>query len=417
MNERDAHLAQSAAGRPPVPTSECGQRDWAGWFFDDLVAWWIGRAADPDRGGFFDQLSEDGAPVADAPKTCLAQARVLFTLSHLGLRSNTPILRAGAHRAYEFLTRSILDLESGGYVRAVARDGASTERVTDRVVRSYDQSFVVLALVTYGRLAPSETIARQLSDCWSFIEARLTDPQTGLLLEDDTIMDPAALGAPLRAQNPHMHMFEATLQAFEMTGNSVWMDRADRLLASALRHFLDPETGTIMEFRAPDLSVAPGAQGTLREIGHQCEWAWLLHRHARLKGDAAMLPNATRMMDFAERFGFCPHGPMRGAAYDAVASDGRVMAETFLLWPQTEAGKAYVARFESTGADADARRGGEIAGLIFERYFAGRAAWCNQLDSEGRVLQPEALSRLLYHVALFVTECERVGLWPRGSGR
>ena len=50
--------------------------------------------------------------------------------------------------------------------------------------------------------------------------------------------------------------------------------------------------------------------------------------------------------------------------------------------------------------------------LVFTRYFAGRAAWRNQVDNLGHTLQPLALSRLLYHVSVFVTEGERVGLWP-----
>ncbi|MCS0502756.1 AGE family epimerase/isomerase [Ancylobacter mangrovi] len=406
-------------GQPPAPI----RRDagaWAAWFRRELMPWWAWRAADPDFGGFFDRLLTDGNVPAGEAKTCLAQARTLFTLSHLALGGDEPALVAGAHAAYRFLRDHILDPATGGYVRAVARDGRPTGVASDRVSRSYDHSFVVLALATYGRLAPSAAAATEivaaLEDCWSFIETRLVDRASGLLLEDDGVADPAAPDAPLRAQNPHMHMFEAALQAFEMTGEARWLARADGLLAVALKHFLDADTGTIMEFRAPDLSPAPGTAGPWREIGHQCEWAWLLHRYERLGGTAPVRAAAGRMMDFALAFGFCPEGPMRGAAYDGVAADGSLMAGTFLLWPQTEAAKAFVARFELGGeagdAAEDARRAREIAVLVFERYFAGRTVWCNQLDAQGRVLQPEALSRLLYHVAMLVTEGERLGLWP-----
>lgn len=381
------------------------------WFVADLVPWWMEEAGDAEAGGFFDALGAGGAPFAPGPKTTLAQARTLFTLSHLAMFAGDRQLTEAAGRAHQFLNAHLFDPVRGGHVRAVARDGAPTGDAADLVARSYDQTFVLLALATYGRLAPAAGTAAAIDACWAFIAEQLIDPATGLLLEDDGVHDPAAPDAPPRAQNPHMHLFEALLQAFEMTGAPVWMERAEQTLELSLRHFYDAETGSIAEFRAPDLGSAPGRLGIRREPGHQCEWAWLLHRYARLGGAADVLPVGERLMDFAHRHGFCDAGPMRGAARDAVAADGGVLENTFLLWPQTEAAKAFSARFEQSGAEVEAERARAMLALLFERYFARQSAWCNQLDVEARVLQPEALSRLLYHLALAVTEGGRVGLW------
>lgn len=194
------------------------------------------------------------------------------------------------------------------------------------------------------------------------------------------------------------------------------MTRAADLADLALKHFLDAGTGTVMEFRAPDLSPAPGPAGSLREIGHQCEWAWLLHRHAQLSGDPGRLPLAGRMMDFALQHGFCTEGPMRGAAFDAVDLESGRAVPTFLLWPQTEAGKAFAVHHEAGDPDAAERARGLLA-LVARKYFAAGGLACNQLDLSGRVLQPVALTRLLYHVALFVTEGARVGLWEMADPR
>ncbi|WP_246252404.1 AGE family epimerase/isomerase [Ancylobacter pratisalsi] len=420
-----AHAARVETDSAVMPAAPAGNRDaqaWAGWFRQELMPWWVRHAADPASGGFVDGLSPDNGAgtLVLAPKTCLAQARTLFTLSHLALGEacgeHRALFEQGARAAYRFLRDHMRDPATGGYVRAVTHDGRPTGAPADRVSRSYDQSFMVLALATFGRLAPSAEITAALDACWSFIETRLVDRATGLLIEDDSVCDAGAPDAPLRAQNPHMHMFEAALQAFEMTGDANWLARADALMVLALEHFFDATTGSIMEFRAPDLSPEPGRAGRAREIGHQCEWAWLLHRYARLGGATPVRETADRLMSFAQRFGFCPYGPMRGAAYDVVTPEGGVMAETFLLWPQTEAAKAHVAGFERTGDPEQARLARQIAVLVFERYFAGRPVWCNQLDAEAQVLQPEALTRLLYHVALFVTEGERLGLWPVEQG-
>ena len=240
--------------------------DWAAWFHGALMPWWLEQAHDPIHGGFFDRLSEDGIAQVDDPKSTLAQARVLFTLSHLCLHKPDDRLLDGARAAHIFLTKHLRDRLDGGYVRAVDRTGRPTGLATDRIKRSYDQSFVLLALSTYPRLETSEAVTRQLRECWSFIETRLTEAETGALHEDDA----GAGDHALRAQNPHMHMFEALLQAHEMTGDAIWMRRAESMLAVVRRHFVDPENGTIIEFRAADLSPAKGRDGSLREIGHQC---------------------------------------------------------------------------------------------------------------------------------------------------
>ena len=120
---------------------------------------------------------------------------------------------------------------------------------------SYDQSFVILGLATWGRLNPDDNINPELEACWLAIQKKLTDSETGLLLEHDNLPDPAHPEAPRRAQNPHMHLYEATLQAYEMTGRPIWLERAKQLRAKGLEYFFDLKTGTIVEFIAPDLST------------------------------------------------------------------------------------------------------------------------------------------------------------------
>lgn len=383
---------------------------WPAAFVHDLMPRWIGRAADARQGGFFDALDSEGIPLAEAPKTTLAQARALFTLAHLALVTHRSEFVDAAEHAHDFMAAALHDPVNGGYVRAVTREGRPTGNPEDRVTRSYDMSFVVLALATYARLTGRADVHARLDAAWGTVQFRLTDPVTGLLLEDDAVRDPAAADAPMRAQNPHMHMFEAALQAHEMTGDPRWLPRAAELADLGLRHFLDAPTGTVAEFRAPDLSPVAGPAGSLREIGHQCEWAWLLYRHARLSGDSSRLVSADRMMDFALRHGFCHEGPMRGAAFDAFDLADRRAVPTFLLWPQTEAGKAFAVLHEARDAYA-AERAHDLMSLIASRYFTADSLACNQLDLSGRVLQPMALTRLLYHVVLFVTEGARTGLW------
>jgi len=178
--------------------------------------------------------------------------------------------------------------------------------------------------------------------------------------------------------------------------------------AKGLGYFFDQSTGTLLEFIASDLKDLPGRDGLRREIGHQCEWAWLLCREAELGGDASVRDTANSLLLFADTYGHASTGQMKGAAFDAVSSDTTWNEDSFLLWPQTEAIKTYAIRHELPGHKASAQH---LMHLVFTSYFAGNAAFVNQLDNNGAPIWPEALSRLLYHLVLAVTEGERAGYW------
>ena len=381
---------------------------WALWFAGPFLTDWLARARDP-AGGFFDALDAAGHPLDRAPRTLLAQARMLFTLSHLAQVSGRADLADAARAQAAHLGR--FRKAPGLYGRALGPDGRATRIAADAVARSYDQTFVLLALATYDRLDPAAGALAEADRVWQALQGPLTDAAAGLLLEDDALADPAAPKAPPRAQNPHMHLYEACLQAFEMTAQPAWMARAQAVRALALRHFHDPASGTIAEFLTPDLRPLPGPAADRREVGHQCEWAWLLGREADLGGDPGQRAIADRLMDFTRRHGLATSGPMAGAVLDAVAADGRVLEETFLLWPQTEAIKALCAQHMAgqPGAGDMARR---LLCQMFEGWFAGRPAFVNQLDRSGAPIWPEALTRLLYHVSLALTEGARAQLWP-----
>lgn len=392
---------------PHQPTDTSKVEDWVEWFWTAFLPGWVRRAHDPDSIGFFDLLDQNGQPAQSDRRTLLAQARLLFTFSHLALLSDNAAYHAAAQIARDAL--SAFAKGPGLYRRSVMATGQTTGIPSDELAYSYDQSFVILGLSTWGRLHPDQDVAAELEACWITIETTLTDPATGLMLEHDGRFDPSAATAPNRAQNPHMHLYEAALQAHEMTGKTIWLTRAAAMRAKALTWFFDTTSGTITEFLTPDLSPLPNREGTRREVGHQCEWAWLLLREVDLGGDPAMRDVAARLLDFADRYGFATDGPLQGAAFDAIAADTGWRENTFLLWPQTEAIKTYAVRAAQGDYGEKAR---SLTRLLFRHYFAGRAAYANQLDEKAQAIWPDALSRLHYHVVLALTEGARAGLWP-----
>lgn len=390
---------------PHQPDRSADLTEWMAWFWDAFLPGWVEHAVSKPGIGFVDVLDGDGDPAQCERRTILAQARLLYTFAHLALLSDNPAYHRAARIAREAV--SAFRKSSGLYCLTRNAQGAPTGKTEDTIARSYDLSFVILGLATWGKLHPSED-ADELEACWQALEAHLTDPITGLLLEHDEIADPSAESAPRRAQNPHMHIYEAALQAFEMTRQPVWLERAEKVRAKGIEYFFDLGTGTIREFIAPDLSQLRGREGQYREIGHQYEWAWLLMREVELGGAPSAGEIAARLLRFADMHGLAKSGVMQGAAFDAVASDASWHDETFLLWPQTESIKAHAVRSTNEEHAIAAKN---TALLIFRRYFAGQAVFANQVDDEGHVIWPDALSRLLYHVVLGFTEGARAGLW------
>jgi mannose-6-phosphate isomerase len=347
----------------------------------------------------------DAAPVVEslgspeAPASSLTQARIVYTLAHLHMVTATPGLMEAARRVYRYMVENLCDAD-GGFRQNAGPEGG--------LRRSYDQSFALLALATLHRADPALVHASDIDACWGFIMARLTEPD-GSLRENDRALDADGL----RAQNPHMHMLEAVLQCYEMTGATVWLDRAKVFVDLADKYFIDQSTGSVREFVGPDLMPLDSDAGQRREPGHQYEWAWLLRRYAAFQGDARAVLMAVRLQEFAERHSFSDSGPLQGALYDATDAAGNVVEPTHLLWPLTEAGKLYASIVRENGDTAAAAKARQMEQIIFGRYFSDgpHPGWVNQFDAAGHVVADVALSRLLYHVAIFVTEGMSASLW------
>lgn len=135
------------------------------------------------------------------------------------------------------------------------------------------------------------------------------------------------------------------------------------------------------------------------------EWTRLLLHHWRLTGDTEARDLAERLYAFAIRHGLDDGvaGPL--AAFDVFDRAGNVTASTKLLWPQTEAIKAFLARIEFLDdADADERLDGHLTSLF--RWFVApdTGLWFNQLAKDGTPTQTVIPVRVLYHLLLALAE-------------
>lgn len=285
----------------------------------------------------------------------------------------------------------------------------STTRTTWRRYRFnphlYHQAFALLA-VAWWINASGEDDALALADrTLAAIHERLTSPSgVGWLSE-------AGPGAAA-LQNPHMHLLEALLALYATTGEARFKSRAEHLLDIFDSVLFDPATGARAEYYDDQWNRVAGERGRIVEAGHHYEWVWLLHRAERVIPGAASRAGA--LLEFEERFG-CD--PVTGLIYDEVLAEGTIRTASHRCWPNTEALKAHLARFEAERV-LNVTRTAQIVNNLF-RYFLQAptpGTWIDELDERGDPRVDEIPASTLYHLFLAFSELVRLEPELRGAG-
>jgi mannose/cellobiose epimerase-like protein (N-acyl-D-glucosamine 2-epimerase family) len=369
--------------------------EFGSWLRDSVLPQWATRIRHPD-GGFADGLFEQGRADWRAPRSLLVQARLAysFAVAYAGNRSCAWALAAARH-ALDTVAQSFAAAD-GGFVRSLASaDGPPGDPTRE----CYDHSFVLLAAAWLYRTTGETAYRALLDETVGFLEASLAHPAGGFRERVEQHEGP-------RRQNPHMHLFEAFLAAYDATGDAAWLGRAEALFDLFLVAFFDRESGSLVEFFTDDLKPAPGDPGLWRDPGHHFEWVWLLLDYEAKTGDprarmAAHLLYATAAAYGVRRF---PDGE---GVIEAMRPDGTPISWDRLLWPQTELVKAQVARAihleapEALGSAAD-----HLRQLRTVHFRGSDWMWANRIDRGGRALEPLTPARVLYHLAFAISAFE-----------
>jgi mannose/cellobiose epimerase-like protein (N-acyl-D-glucosamine 2-epimerase family) len=204
-------------------------------------------------------------------------------------------------------------------------------------------------------------------------------------------------------QNPHMHLTEACLAAFEASGDQRFLDQARELVGLLKARLFDG--ASLGERFAPDWRRLEGEAGRALDPGHHFEWAWILAQYRRLSGDdIGNYPEA--LVAFGEKFGVDPRSH---AVFDAVRDDGAVLQGASRAWTNTERIKGYLALYELTGRDPRAEVAQSV-NLLFDRYFAGSTPglWVDRFDRDGAPMVEAVPASIIYHLLLAFSEVLRL---------
>lgn len=366
------------------------------WLFDEALPFWSTTGVDGDR-GFVERLDLDGRPADVDFKRMRVQARQIYVFSHaatLGWEGGL----AAARNGFDFIATHGR-LPGGGWARTLGREGG----VLDPAMDLYDLAFVLFALAWHARASGSDAPVRLAAETLAAIRRDMAVAGGGYA--------PALPDAGERLQNPHMHLLEACLALYELTGEALWAEEASGLTALMRRRLYDPASGTLAERFGPDWSRIRGEGGAVIECGHHFEWAWLL-RHADRLLDSDFGQERDRLFAFAETHGVRADGMV----VDEVSETGILLSGDTRLWGQAERLKALLARAEFEGV-VDRAGIAACATNLLDRFLAPapRACWIDHLTADGRPRVDKIPASSLYH--LFLAFSELLRLEPRLEGR
>ena len=355
------------------------------WLVASALPLWASMGRDLQCGGFVERLQPDGTPDLTAPKRIVVQARQVFVYSHAAFHRLTNDAIEAAEAGFRFIQRhGPPDGMARGFVHSVARDGAVIDRTRD----AYDHAFLILAFSWYYRASGEREALDALRYAVKAIDRLRVEPY-GSIAEADVPRFP-------RRQNPHMHVLEAYMAAYEATGREEFLNRAREIVSLLSRYFFDSETGGLYEYFGTDLTRLNGPVGKVIEPGHHYEWVWLLAQYGRLSGKYDM----TSMHSLYQTAQMVGVEPTTGLVYDEVDLSARTARVSKRLWPQTEALKAHCQL-----GDTDVVKN---AWQNILRFFSGAplvGTWVDRLDANNAVLSGPIPASSLYHIHLALTDC------------
>jgi mannose/cellobiose epimerase-like protein (N-acyl-D-glucosamine 2-epimerase family) len=363
------------------------------WLFDQALPFWAAHGFDREHGGYVEQLTLDGRDAGVDFKRTRVAGRQVYVFSHaatMGWRSGATLAETGIL----YLTERAWLGPDKGFARRTTRDG----KVLDPTPALYDLAFVLFAFAWHHRAMKDALSLGWMHRTMDFIEQHMRHPG-GLGFWHQLPPD------GFRLQNPHMHLTEACLAAFEATGEQRFADHAKALVKLFQTKFFDTASGTLAEYFNDDWSRAAGEDGCVTEPGHQLEWAWILNSARKLLGvDTAAEIRAT--IAFAERHGVDQE---TSVTYNSVRDDGTAIDRGSRTWPNTERLKAAVALYELDGVDPAPVIDPTVE-LLFQRYLSHDppGTWIDAFNEHGQPASMTIPASTFYHVFLAFAEVLRI---------
>jgi mannobiose 2-epimerase len=315
----------------------------------NILAYWLKYAFEKNGDGFYGAVDLANQPVLIANKSCVLNARILWTFSAATQMFDDEDYAAVAQRAYRVLTRQFFDAQAGGFFMELTPDN----RVANDIKHTYAQAFAIYALCKYYEFRPAKEVLQLIQQTFSLFEAKTKDRQhPGYLEAFSRDWQPIAENRMAdhnepKSMNTHLHVLEAYAELYKVWPDSLVKVRLQELLLIFLDKIVRP-SGHLGIFFDNEFRETEASKG-ICSFGHDVEASWLLWEAAEILGDAPIIermrPVCLKMLDAVERVGLDKDGGLFLESYRY----GSHVRTNKHWWLQAETLVGFMNGFELTG--------------------------------------------------------------------
>ena len=299
----------------------------------EILPFWARHSIDLDHGGFITHLARDGTITDPSQKFLVTQTRMLYSFATGASLGGPREWLNLADQGVAFLLQRFRDPNNDGWFWSVGRRGEPR----DLAKRAYGHAFAAYALAEYARITQDSRTLAAAIHTWSLIANYLWDPQhEGVIEACDRAWNPTD---PTHTMGTHLHVLEALLALHEATGEDRFWPHVRTICNLLVTHMVDPHHQCGLENFHPDWKHNSQLSRGLVNYGHNLEAAWLLLRVHRIEHVPAYCDTAHCFLDYVLRFGLdpahggiCSHGPFGQPA----------TVREKIWWVQTEALVAFL---------------------------------------------------------------------------
>ncbi|RDL43689.1 phosphoheptose isomerase [Marinomonas piezotolerans] len=352
--------------------------------FQDLIPNWVNYGL-TDQGYSRESLTIDWQPNLVGRIRLLTQCRQLFTLSYAS--------EMGAIQGYDkqidtlftfIIQRYYID---GRWIFSLNDDLSIKDTQSD----AYALAFVLLAFSHYYRLTRNNEALRYIELTHAFIEQHMRHPKGG-------VFESYPCEVKQRRQNPHMHLLEGYVAAYQATNDTKYIANIIELCDLAHNAFVDTKSKTLREFFQDDFALDAN-DGTLVEPGHHFEWVWLLYQTHTITRREQDLKLAEELWLTAIEHGLAENG----GVYNSISGDTlQPIDSEKRIWPITEYLKACCV-MALPAAEKNVRLE-EALSFIRNHYFIDDGRWIEYLDGHNNSKGYPLPGTTGYHIFLGLAE-------------
>ena len=315
---------------------------------DDILSFWIKYGIEKEGHGFYGAVDLKGNPVLEAPKSCVLNARILWTFSEAAILFNNKQYADIADKAFQVLKDDFADKKYGGYFMSID----AQNQPLDTIKHTYAQAFVLYALSKYYEFRPSSELLTEITDYFGFLEEKTKDPRNPGYFEAFTrewqlySENRMADNNEPRSMNTHLHILEAYAAYYKVSENELAGKRLRELLQLFIEKIIRL-SGHLGIFFNEQFEEADSSKG-ICSFGHDIEASWLLWEAAEILNDpqiiVQMKPLSVKMLDAVDRVGVDKDG---GLFLESTRFGSHLRTNKH-WWPQAETLVAFMNGFELT---------------------------------------------------------------------